>query len=138
ELPNQTLKVADDRNRKAISNGEDVYIDKTGSKGGKAIYKNLFEKEPSEDGVENLTADAILTVEGSTNIRGIDYDKEKDILLLTDYNASNQGRVLFFENFSSLAEESKSITPTREIKGDDTGLLQPIDIAADKREGSLY
>lgn len=137
-LPNHTFKITDARPWKSISSGQDVYIVKTGSNGGVAIYKNLFEKEPSEDVVENLTADAILTVEGSTNIRGIDYDKERDILLLTDYNADNQGRVLFFENFSALAAESKNITPTREIKGNDTGLLQPIDIAADKREGSLY
>ncbi|WP_437920836.1 hypothetical protein [Sphingobacterium sp. LRF_L2] len=83
-----------------------------------------------------------LEIADATNLRGLFYDSVKNILAVTDYvstTTEGSGRILIFENFSDLVEQSTtSITPTRIITGVSTGLIQPLDVVIDTREDGVY
>jgi len=121
------------------SNG--VFITKTGENGGIYHFENVVNTPVNPaDSIGTLSPTRTLTIPGTSNIRGISYDTLKNVLALTDYPSGatvGQGRVLIFENFSSLLPQS-SITPTRIVTGMQTGLHQPVDVAVDRRASGQY
>src|SRR5690606_32460236 len=83
-----------------------------------------------------------LTVEGSASVRGVAFSEELDLLVLADYGTSSlDGSVYILENAKALlSDPAATVTPTRVIKGTRTGLISPIDVAIDSRDGkqSIY
>ncbi len=119
-----------------------LYLSKTGANGGIYVVENIFNiPVNANDSTGTLSPTRTITIEGTNNVRGICYDTTKNILAVTDYPAGTvavgQGRILLFENFSSLATQT-SITPTRIITGTNTGLQQPVDVALDRRATGQY
>lgn len=119
----------------------DLYLSKRGTNGGIYVVEDIAKVPYNKaDSIGTLTPTRTLTVEGSHNIRGISYDMIKDVLALTDYpneSAVGQGRILIFDNFSSLSSQER-ITPTRIITGTNTGLQMPVDIELDRRASGVY
>jgi len=120
-----------------------LYMSKSGTDGGIDIYENLIS---SRDSVRSgLTPARSLIVADASNIRGMSIDTVNNMLALTDFvqsgsgeTASYQGRILLFDNFSSISENSGTITPTRIIAGALTELKQPVDVELDFRKDSKY
>ena len=122
--------------------GKDLFVVKTGDKGGIVVYKDFGEKLINgKDSVWNdLNPSYTLTIEDSKNLGGIAYSKVKDILMVTDYDGVGStavGRILIFDEFSKY-NKSESITPSRIIAGDATSLKQPLDVAIDGRDNGKY
>lgn len=126
-----------------IVNDKDVFIVKTGDQGGLVIYDNFTPNliTKADSLLTGITPSRELTINGSNNLRGISYSKTKDVLVLTDYSVNgNQvvdGRILIFDKFSSNTS-TQNISPSRIIKGVNTGLVQPMDVAIDPREEGQY
>jgi len=120
-----------------------LYMSKSGTDGGIDIYENLIS---SRDSVRSgLTPARSLRVADASNIRGMSIDTVNNMLALTDFiqsgsgeTVSYQGRILLFDNFSSMSETSGTITPSRIITGALTELKQPVDVELDFRKDSKY
>lgn len=108
---------------------------------GIVFYKNLLSKFIStvpESPLKDYSR-IDLNIEGAKIVRGISYSKELDLLVVTDTEgegAMSKGRILFFQNFSSLATSSKTIKADRIVTS--SKLQQPVDIAIDTRKGAKY
>lgn len=120
-----------------------LYMSKTGDNGGMLVFRNFIDVVNAKPDtlVTDITPTYRLTVPGASNIRGFDYAKASDILVVTDYaqsgGAFSNARILIFEGFSKL-NSSGEMTPTRVITGSATQLRQPVDVAIDAREGGRY
>lgn len=118
---------------------DSLLVARTGLNGGVSMYGNLSKTDSLE---ENFSPLSTLTVEGSTSIRGIAFSEELDLLVLADYGASGtDGGIYVIENAKALlSEPSATVTPTRVLRGTRTGLISPVDVAIDPREGkqSIY
>lgn len=125
----------------AIGSEETLFASKTGADGGIYVFERMVTKEVNRaDSTATIEPDRILKIAGTSNLRGLSYDTVKNVMAVVDYpttGAVGQGRVLIFDNFSSLTKQ-ESITPTRIITGVATGLHQPVDVALDTREGGKY
>ncbi|MHC8948030.1 hypothetical protein [Sphingobacterium hungaricum] len=118
--------------------GPDMFMTKTGANGGIAIFENITSKTNAT--YTAFTPDHTITIDGSSNIRGISYDTVKDVLVLTDYELSGNesiGKIYIFENFKDSKDQS-TLVPTRTITGAATGLLQPMDVAIDNRSTGKF
>lgn len=118
--------------------GPDMYMTKTGTNGGIAIFENITSK--TNLSYNAFAPDHTITINGSSNIRGISYDSVKDVLVLTDYELSGTesiGKIYIFENFKD-SKAQTTLVPTRTITGAATGLLQPMDVAIDNRSSGKF
>ncbi|RZF58108.1 hypothetical protein [Sphingobacterium corticibacterium] len=128
----------------AAYQNEKLFSSKTSSPGGIYVFEDIANTEVRESdsiSVVPLSPTRILQIEGATNnVRGLFYDTVKNVMAVAqigDGNAGN-GRILIFENFSDLAAEEGTITPTRVITGANTGLISPVDVVIDTRETGVY
>lgn len=85
----------------------------------------------------DISPNFTLTVAGAANLLGMSYSPALDLLVMTDYDSNNQGRILFFDDFSSYTSNA-SLTPSRIISGSSTLLKNPVDIEIDGREHAKY
>lgn len=110
----------------------------TASPAGIYVFEGITSKQVNEhDSIGSLHFDRILEIEDATSLRGLFYDTVKNVMAVTDAN-NGVGRILIFENFSSLVESESPITPTRIITGANTGLVRPVDVVLDTREEGAY
>lgn len=118
-----------------------LFTSKTSSPGGIYVFEGITSKEVSEaDSIGQLNYDRILEIEGATNLRGLFYDTVKNVMAVAqmgDGATVGSGRILIFENFSSMVNE-ETITPTRVITGSNTGLISPVDVVIDTRTTGVY
>ncbi|PRD47330.1 hypothetical protein [Sphingobacterium haloxyli] len=127
----------------AAYQNEKLLTSKTSSPGGIYVFEGIADAPVREvDSIGTLEPTRILQIEGATNnLRGLFYDTVKNVMAVTqmgDGTTEGSGRILIFENFSSLAEEEGTITPTRVITGANTGLISPVDVVIDTRETGVY
>lgn len=116
-----------------------TYISTVGQDGGIAGYQGITRHLlGTEVGtvVPDIQPDFRLTIPGSNSLGGMAYSPTLDLLVMTDY-ANNQGRLLFFENFSTYTTTGE-LTPSRVISGDATLLRIPRDVEIDTRENARY
>lgn len=112
--------------------------------GGIYVFNDIVKPARStsiSDTLAVLEPSKTLEITGTENMRGMSYDTVKNILAVTDFPngaIEGQGRILLFENFSSLAEGTGPIAPTRIITGATTGLHQPVSVALDTRATAVY
>lgn len=110
---------------------DQLLVVRTGEQGGVNLYKDVTGQI---SGTEDMTPDAMLTVSGTSSLRGVAYSKQLDLMVLTDYD---QARLLVFENASELFNQGEAtIVPTRIISGAATGLMGPTDVSIDDRADS--
>src|SRR5690606_41095073 len=82
-----------------------------------------------------------LEIRDARNLRGLSYDTIKNVMAIADFGDGETlgtGRILLFDNFSTLINGEGAITPTRVITGANTGLIEPFDVALDMREAGEY
>lgn len=113
-----------------------TYMTTVGTNSQIVGYNNLMQRLIGDTVVNNVSPDFVLTIPNANNLSGISYSPTLDLLVLTDYT-NNQGRILFFENFSS-HNTTGSITPSRLIEGSATLLQTPRDVEIDIRENAIY
>lgn len=124
----------------AAYQGDKLFASKTTAPAGIYVFGGISSKEvnPIDSvGVSPLTPDRILEIEDATSLRGLFYDTVKNVMAVTDAN-NGVGRILIFENFSSMVDSETPITPTRIITGANTGLVRPVDVVLDTREEGAY
>lgn len=104
----------------------------------------LFENV-SELAVGNISPTKKITIAGANNLHGITYSAKRDVLLLTDVAAltaggfDSDGVIYKINNVSTeFTVGGKTINPTAIIKGVNTSLGNPMDIAWDDRETSDF
>lgn len=137
--PNKVLRLGSMRPWGLTMWGDSLLVARTGQNGGVSMYGNLSQTDSLETDFQALST---LTVEGATSIRGIAFSEELDLLVLADYGTSSlDGSVYIIENAKVLlSESSPTVAPSRIITGSRTGLISPIDVAIDSRNGkqSIY
>lgn len=113
---------------------DNLLVVKTANGGGVNFYPGVSERLADS---ADLIPGAEMTIDGAVSLRGIAYSKELDVFVITDFGQSS---ILIFENASVLFEAGgkQTITPSRIISGGNTGLLGPIDVAIDDREGAHF
>lgn len=86
--------------------------------------------------VANATPQHTLTIQGATDLRGIAYAPNLDLLLVTDIgvgtttdNNPTDGKVYIIENAKATITAGGTLTPTRIISGATSTLKDPIDVA---------
>ncbi len=117
-----------------------VYVTRTGANGGIDIYDDVVSRKV-DTLYNDVKASRRLTISGSQNIQGMSLDTVNNVLAVTDYTGSGttaQGKILIFENFSELAKQEGTISPTRVIAGGQTGLIRPTDVELDFKKDSKY
>lgn len=93
------------------------------------------------DSVATLHPTRTVEIRNATNLRGLSYDTIRNVMAIADFGDGETlgtGRILIFDNFSSLINGGGTITPTRVITGTKTGLIEPVDVALDMREAGEY
>ncbi len=103
--------------------------------GGVSLYENLADADSVETAFAPISS---LRVQGATNIRGIAFVDSLDVLVMADYGTegNSDGRIYIIEGVKAhFNETTTTVSPTRTISGANTGLLGPIDVAIDPREG---
>lgn len=130
---------------KSTEDNSDLLMSVTGTKKGIAIFSGILAKNPEIDSVLTDTQfppKAVLTIANHGEVRGFSYSARQDLLAVACYTAGspNVGRILLFEKASSLlsATGDRAIEPTRIITGSETGLVKPLDVAIDNRDGAKY
>lgn len=124
----------------AAYQNDKLFASKTSAPAGIYVFDKISSKEVNElDSIGSLSPERILEIDGAANLRGLFYDTVKNVLAVTDYSTATPsvGRILIFEDFSSMLEQEK-ITPTRIITGANTGLVRPVDVVIDTREAGVY
>lgn len=110
---------------------DNLLIVRTANGGGVNFYSGVSEYIT---GTEDLSPVAELSIKDAVSLRGITYSKALDLMLVTDFG---KGSVLIFENASALFDAGATeVTPSRIISGGNTGLMGPIDVAIDDRDGA--
>lgn len=114
-----------------------LFASKTTAPGGIYVFEGITRMEVnSQDSIGLLDYARILKIEDATGLRGLFYDTVNNVMAVTD--ASDIGRILIFEDFSSMVGSETPITPTRIITGTNTGLVRPVDVVIDTREEGAY
>lgn len=112
---------------------DNLLVTITGDDGGVALYENVSQADSVEI---DYTPTATLRLAGANSIRGIAYSQTLDVLVLSDL--TDNGKIYIFENASTiLVGNNDRVVPTRTITGTNTGLIQPIDVTIDDREGAM-
>lgn len=121
-------------------NGADMYA-VSNNTNRVAIFNNVF----AQNG-QILNADNQVIIEGATNLKGLTYDRENDILILTDvrnqFNDSD-GAIIIVDGFSAkLATVGSFGTITqnmyRKIEGANTTLGTPLDVQYNPQNRMIY
>lgn len=101
------------------------------------IYNN-----PSNLKSGMIQAECSFKIEGSTRLHGITYSSKADVLVVTEIaaamgdGATTDGGIYIFENAKNTVKgKGVTLTPTRTIKGMNTMLGNPVDVAFDDRKG---
>jgi hypothetical protein len=104
----------------------------------------LFENV-SELAVGNIVPSKKITINGANNLQGITYSASRDVLLLTDIALASgggfdsDGVIYKINNVSTeFTASGKAVNPTGTIKGLNTNLGNPVDIAWDDREAKNF
>ncbi len=140
-IPSQTIELAGQLNAwdATIVNSK-LILSRTGKDGGLDIFDNLVPRR--EPLIPNLSPSKSLKIVGTSNIQGISIDTVNNMMAVADYPDNNSvagaGRILIFDNFTSLLEGSETITPSRIITGANTKLIRPSDVDLDFRKDSKY
>jgi hypothetical protein len=99
----------------------------------------LFE-EVSELAVGNISPTKKITITGATRLHGITYSADRDVLLLTDIAEATSagfdtdGAIYIIKDADAqFTAGGKAVSPSSTIKGLNTGLGNPVDIAWDDR-----
>ncbi|QNL51327.1 hypothetical protein H8S90_07060 [Olivibacter sp. SDN3] len=94
----------------------------------------------AEDSVQR-TPNQTSTVEGASDLRGIAYSDNLDVLVLSDLGPTNgndgnsaDGSIYIIEDAKAKLSSGDNITPTRVIHGATANLTDPIAVAIDDRE----
>lgn len=112
---------------------DNLLVVRTGENPGINYYTAVSTKLT---GTADLVPQAQLTIAGAASLRGVAYSPTLDVMVLTDFQ---NAQLLVFENASSLFGQAQgTITPTRVISGSNTGLIGPVDVSIDEREGSHH
>lgn len=118
-----------------------LFVSKRGTDGGIYVFEDIMATEVNKaDSVGQLKPTRLLSIADAKNLRGLTYDTLRNVLAVTDFvsnGAEGTGRILIFENFSSLIKGA-NIVPTRIITGPATLLKEPVDVAIDSRETGQY
>lgn len=122
-----------------------TYISTTAAQGEILVYNELPNRLISNplDSLPNISPDYILNIPSSRSLNSMTYSPQLDLMVateaadLTGTTVAGQGRILFFENFSTHTSNA-SITPSRIITGARTLLVNPVSAAIDTREGAKY
>jgi len=95
-----------------------------------------FNKRSLIGGEQFVSADPdyTLTINGASDLRGIAYARNLDMLFVTDLgpetnNATADGKVYVIENAAETIRAGGAITPSRIISGNQTTLADPSDVA---------
>lgn len=120
-----------------------LFTSRLGSGPGINVFNNIatVAVPESDSTITNFTPDRVLQIAGARNLRGISYDTVKNVLAVAEFGDGSvgSGRILIFDNFSSLIDqEGATITPTRIITGAATKLRAPVDVVIDPRETGVY
>lgn len=128
--------------------GRDVLVstyknaEKPNSTNGIVVYKNMMGRlssNPLDTLLTGLT-ELKFNIEEATNVRGLAYSVDRDLLIVTDYSgpANNYvGQILFFEKFLARNLTSGILKADRKITS--TGkLIEPLDVAVDSRSIGKY
>lgn len=118
-----------------------LFTSKLNAPVGIYVFEGLTRIPVGPDSVAALHPTRNLEIPDATNLRGLFYDTIKNVMAVTDIGDGQTlgtGRILIFDNFSSLIHEAGVITPTRVITGANTGLISPVDVAIDTRETGVY
>lgn len=96
----------------------------------------------ASDSVATLNPARTFQIEdATTSLRGLSYDTIKNVMAIAEMGDGTigSGRILIFDNFSSLIQGSADvIRPSRVITGPNTGLVSPVDVAIDMRASGVY
>lgn len=118
-----------------------LFVSKRGDDGGIYVFEKIRDADFNPaDSIGKLTPTRLLAISDAKNLRGLAYDTVKNVLAITDHvvnGAVGTGRILIFENFSSLINQA-TIVPTRIITGAATLLKEPVDVAIDSRSTGVY
>lgn len=79
-----------------------------------------------------------ITVNGAVRLQGITYSQDRDILILTDIgdtSSDSDGSVYIITEAGAKFTAGTPVTPGKSIKGLNTGLGNPVDVAWDDRTG---
>jgi len=102
-----------------------------------AVLNDFFAKSSG-----TISADTEITVEGLERTHGITYDKINDIMVLTDVgdaSSPTDGAIFIINDFSSAASDGNiSSIEATVISGATTLLGNPVDVAIDEVQGSIY
>jgi hypothetical protein len=110
---------------------DNLLVVRTGESTGINFYANV---SALVEGTGDLVPTASLTLAGAGALRGVAYSERLDVLVVSDFQ---NAQILVVENASQYFKSSTAtIQPTRIIAGSNTGLLGPVDVALDDREGS--
>lgn len=121
-----------------------LFTSKISAPAGIYMFQNLTTRSVrASDSVATLNPERILQIEGATtDLRGMFYDTVKNVMAIAemgDGTTVGSGRILIFDNFSnSVNGNSDVIRPSRVITGANTGLISPVDVVIDTREGGAY
>ena len=129
----------------AAYRNEQLFSSKTtatdGSPAGIYVFDNLADVPVRADSTADISPARTLEIEGATNLRGLFYDTVKNVMAVTQMGdgSPGNGRILIFEDFSTLSSGSNAIIkPTRVITGANTGLISPVDVVMDTRKEGVY
>jgi len=81
-----------------------------------------------------VTSGERTTISGASDLRGVAYSAELDLLAVTDFGS---GKVYMIENARQQLRSGGSVTPTRTLSGAQTQLESPIDVEIDSRSDRL-
>ncbi len=107
-----------------------------------AVFNSILERDNG-----NISPDFKISIDGTSNLKGLFYDLESDLMLITDAgnnnDASEDGAIHIIEDFSfklsdALQESDQTISATEQliIEGSNTNLTHPVDVIL-RREGNL-
>ncbi|NGM66418.1 hypothetical protein [Sphingobacterium sp. SGR-19] len=120
------------------------FTSKINAPAGIHMFQNLTTMSVrASDSVATLNPVRTLRIEdATTNLRGLFYDTVKNVMAIAemgDGTTVGSGRILLFDNFSSLISGSSDvIRPSRVITGANTGLISPVDVVIDTRASGVY
>ncbi len=122
-----------------------TYISTASTQGEILVYEELPNRLMSNplDSLPNITPDFTLNIPSSRSLNSMTYSPQLDLMVateavdLTGTLVAGQGRILFFENFSTHSANTQ-IAPSRVITGVQTLLTNPVSVAIDTRDGAQY
>lgn len=115
-----------------------LYLSTNAAVGKILVFNNLPERLLNQpDSLTRFVPDFTLDIPSARSLSSMTYSPMLDLMVATEPAVVGQGRILFFENFSTHTANT-SIAPSRIITGESTMLRNPISVAIDNREGARY